>query len=73
MSETTKRNITAIVPLNLVHRPLDIISKAAQMAAVAKCSNVKIIFAVSPRSLSIRWILMHLGEWVAAMSYKVED
>ncbi|WP_223511715.1 galactosyltransferase-related protein [Pseudomonas sp. GL-B-19] len=51
MSETTKRNITAIVPLDLVHRPLDIISKARQMAMAANRANVKIIFAHNDRGM----------------------
>jgi predicted glycosyltransferase involved in capsule biosynthesis len=49
LSETSKRNITAIVPLDLVHRPLDIISKARLMAAGANRSGVKVVFAHNDR------------------------
>jgi predicted regulator of amino acid metabolism with ACT domain len=72
LSEPTKRTITAIVPMDLLRRVFGVISKARQIASVARRSSVKIIFAVSPRSLSSRWILMYLGECVAAKSYKGE-
>jgi predicted glycosyltransferase involved in capsule biosynthesis len=51
LSDATKHNITAIVPLDLMHRPLDIISKARQMAVAANRSNVKVIFAHNDRGL----------------------
>ncbi|MBT9572491.1 MAG: hypothetical protein IV106_15590 [Pseudomonas umsongensis] len=68
MLETTKPNITAIVPLDLVHRPLDIISKARQMATAAKRSNVKVIFAHNDRGMWVdRLFRLVIGKCDAAV------
>jgi predicted glycosyltransferase involved in capsule biosynthesis len=67
--ETTKPNITAIVPLDLVHRPLDIISKARQMATAARRSNVKIIFAHNDRGMWVdRLFRLIIGKCAAAVT-----
>lgn len=69
MIETTKPNITAIVPLDLVHRPLDIISKARQLATAAKRSNVKIVFAHNDRGMWVdRLFRLVIGKCDAAVT-----